>query len=82
VYVQDWLRTGVPVQPDGDDEATVRVCVPLDEHVLHAEYVYVHAGATYVQAWLSTGVPVQPEGDDEATVRVCVPLDEHVLHAE
>ena len=46
VYVQDWERTGVPVQPDGDDAVTVRVCVPLEEHVPHAEYEYVHVGAT------------------------------------
>ena len=35
--VQDWLRTGVPpVQPAGDEEMTVRVCVPLASHALHA----------------------------------------------
>jgi hypothetical protein len=28
-YVQDCVRTGVPVQPAGNDVA-VRVCVPLD----------------------------------------------------
>ena len=33
-------RTGVPpVQPVGDDEATVLVCVPLDWQVPQAEYV-------------------------------------------
>jgi hypothetical protein len=37
---QDWLRTGdPPVQPGGDEEATVRVCVPLGWHAPQAEYV-------------------------------------------
>jgi hypothetical protein len=36
--VQLWVRTGAPpVQPDGDELATVRVCVPLDEQVPQAE---------------------------------------------
>ena len=31
VYVQDWERTGVPpVQPEGEEVATVRVWVPFD----------------------------------------------------
>jgi hypothetical protein len=33
------VRTGVPAQPAGADEATVRVCVPLVEQALHPEYV-------------------------------------------
>ena len=28
-----------PVQPLGDDEVTVRVCVLFDWHALHVEYV-------------------------------------------
>ena len=40
------VRTGVPAQPAGVDDATVRVCVPLEEQVLHAEYVYVQVGGT------------------------------------
>ena len=36
--VQDWERTGVPpVQPDGDEAATVRDCVPFDWQVPQAE---------------------------------------------
>jgi hypothetical protein len=42
--VHDCERTGVPEQPFGVAVTTVRVCVPPDEHVLHAEYVYVHVG--------------------------------------
>ena len=82
--MQDCVRTGLPpVQPVGEDAITVRVCVPLDEQVLHVEYVYEQVGAVYVQDCVSVGVPpVQPEGDDEITVRVCVPLVEHVLHEE
>jgi hypothetical protein len=38
--VQDCDRTGdPPVQPEGDDVSTVRVCVPLDWQVPQAEYV-------------------------------------------
>jgi hypothetical protein len=38
VYVQACERTGVPpVQPDGEDAATVRVCVPFDWQAPHAE---------------------------------------------
>ena len=37
--VQDWERTGVPVQPEGDDVATVLACVLLDWQVPQAEYV-------------------------------------------
>jgi hypothetical protein len=38
VYVQACVVTGVPpVQPDGEDVATVRVCVPFDWQVPHAE---------------------------------------------
>jgi hypothetical protein len=38
--VQDWDRTGVPpVQPAGDDVATVLVWVLLDWQVPQAEYV-------------------------------------------
>jgi hypothetical protein len=37
--VQDCERTGVPVQPAGDEVATVRVCVFVESQVLHAEYV-------------------------------------------
>jgi hypothetical protein len=34
---QVWLVTGLPpVHPEGDDDVTVRVCVPL-LHVPHAE---------------------------------------------
>jgi hypothetical protein len=44
--VQDCVRTGVPEQPAGDDDATVRVCVPEAEQALQAEYVYVQAGGT------------------------------------
>jgi hypothetical protein len=40
------VRTGVPAQPAGVDDATVRVWVPAAEQVLHAEYVYVQAGGT------------------------------------
>ena len=34
--VQACVRTGVPVQPAGEAEATVRVCVPFDWQVPHA----------------------------------------------
>jgi hypothetical protein len=44
--VQACDRTGVPAQPDGEDDTTVRVCVPLAEQALHAEYVYVQTGGT------------------------------------
>jgi len=38
--VQDWDRTGVPpVQPAGDDVATVLVWVLLDWHALQALYM-------------------------------------------
>lgn len=31
MYVQLWLTTGAPpVQPDGDEAVTVRVCIPFD----------------------------------------------------
>lgn len=40
MYVHDWLVTGdPPVQPAGDDEATVLVCVPFGWQALQAEYV-------------------------------------------
>jgi hypothetical protein len=81
--VQDWDRTGVPAQPAGVAEATVRVCVPLEEQALHAEYVYVQAGGVYVQACEVTGEPpVQPAGDDVSTVRVWVLFDWQAPHAE
>lgn len=44
--VHDCDRTGVPEQPEGDEDETVRVCVPLDEQALQAEYVYVQTGGT------------------------------------
>ncbi len=34
--LQDWVRTGVPVQPAGVAEATVRVSVPFDWQALQA----------------------------------------------
>ena len=35
-----WVVTGEPpVQPAGEDEATVRVCVLFDWQAPHAEYV-------------------------------------------
>ena len=38
--MQDWERTGVPpVQPVGDDVATVLVWVPLDWQAPQAEYM-------------------------------------------
>ena len=38
--MQDCDTTGVPpVQPAGDDDATVLVCVPSDWHVPQAVYV-------------------------------------------
>ncbi len=43
VYVQDWLRTGVPVQPLGVELTTVRVWVLFDWHAPQALYVYVQA---------------------------------------
>jgi hypothetical protein len=86
VGVQDCDRTGVPpVQPVGDDVATVLVCVPLDWHVPQAVYVnevQVVTGGTYVHDCDRTCVPpVQPVGDDVATVLVCMPLDWHVPQA-
>jgi hypothetical protein len=30
VYVQACVSTGVPAQPAGEEDATVRVCVPFD----------------------------------------------------
>jgi len=37
-YVHPWLVTGdPPVQPDGDDVRTVRVCVLSGWHAPHAE---------------------------------------------
>ena len=71
--VQLCVRTGVPAQPAGDEEMTVRVCVPLEEQALHAEYVYVQAGGVYVHACVVTGdPPAQPAGDELVTVRVWV----------
>ena len=35
--VQLCVRTGVPAQPAGDEDATVRVCVPLAEQALQAK---------------------------------------------
>ena len=85
--MQAWVVTGVPpVQPEGDEVATVRVCVPSAWQAPHAEYVnaeQVVTGGTYVQVWVVTGVPpVQPEGDEVATVRVCVPSAWQAPHAE
>ena len=83
--VHDCESTGAPpVQPAGEEETTVRVCVPDDEHADHVEYVnVVHVGAAYVHDCESTGVPpVHPAGDDETTVRVCVPDEEHADHTE
>jgi len=81
--VQACERTGVPAQPLGEEETTVRVCVPLVEQALHSEYVYVQTGGVYVQACVTTGdPPVQPAGDDVSTVRVCVLFDWHAPHAE
>ena len=38
VYVQDCVSTGVPpVQPEGDEDVTVRVWVPPEEQAAHAE---------------------------------------------
>ncbi len=37
-------RTGVPVQPAGDDVSMVLVCVPSGWHVPQEEYVYVQVG--------------------------------------
>ena len=38
--MQDWESTGIPpVQPAGDEVATVLVCVLLDWQVPQAEYV-------------------------------------------
>ena len=34
--MQDLVREGVPVQPLGDEDSTVRACVPFDRHALHA----------------------------------------------
>ncbi len=81
--VQLWDRTGVPAQPAGDEAVMVRVCVPLASQALHAEYVYVHAGAVYVQACEVTGEPpVQPAGEEVATVRVWVLFDWQAPQAE
>lgn len=44
--VQVCDSTGVPAQPAGEDDTTVRVCVPPVEQVLHSEYVYVQTGGT------------------------------------
>ncbi len=44
--MQDWLSTGVPVQPVGVELTTVRVWVSFDWQAPQALYVYVHAGAT------------------------------------
>jgi hypothetical protein len=44
--VQACERAGVPVQLEGDEAVTVRVCVPVESQAPHAEYVYVHAGGT------------------------------------
>jgi hypothetical protein len=35
--VQVCVRTGVPAQPAGEDDWTVRVCVPAAEQALQAE---------------------------------------------
>ncbi|HVI95092.1 MAG TPA: hypothetical protein VM753_13860 [Anaeromyxobacter sp.] len=40
VYVHDWERTGEPpVQPDGDEEMIVRVCVLSGWQAPHVVYV-------------------------------------------
>lgn len=84
-YVHDWERTGdPPVQPAGDEDVTVCVCVLLDWQLPHAEYVkdvQAVAGGTYVQERVRMGVPVQPRGDEENTVRACVLFDWHAPHA-
>ncbi len=72
VALQDWLSTGVPVQPEGEEESTVRVCVPFWQ-VLQALYVYVQADVE-VHDRVSTGRPVHPFGEAESTVRVWVPF--------
>jgi hypothetical protein len=41
--VQACVSSGVPAQPAGDEDATVRVCVLVESQALHAEYVYVQA---------------------------------------
>ncbi len=87
VYVQACVRTGVPpVQPDGDEDATVRACWPVEGQVLGVHALYVNeeqvagGGGVYVQACVSTGVPpVQPDGDEVATVRACWPVEGQVL---
>jgi hypothetical protein len=81
--VQLCVRTGVPAHPAGDEVATVRVCVPLEEQALHAEYVYVQAGGVYVQACERTGEPpAQPVGEEVATERVWVLFDWQAPQAE
>jgi hypothetical protein len=84
-YAQDWVRTGLPpVQPAGDDVATVRDCWPLAGQVAGVQALYVNdaqvfgGGGTYAQATVRTGLPpVQPAGADDTTVRVCWPLAGH-----
>ena len=34
-YVQDCVSTGVPVQPDGVDDSSDLVCVPVERQVPH-----------------------------------------------
>ena len=85
--MQDWLRTGEPpVQPVGDEEMIVRVCVLSGWQAPHIEYVnavQVVTGGVYVQDWVRTGEPpVQPAGEEETTVRDCVPFDWQAPHAE
>ena len=48
VYVQDCVNTGLPpVQPDGEDEITDLVFVPLDWQVDQSEYAHeVQTGGT------------------------------------
>ena len=85
--MQDWVRTGVPpVQPDGEEVATVRVCWAVEGQVLGVHALYVNeeqvagVGGVYVQDWVRTGVPpVQPDGEEVATVRVCWPVEGQVL---
>jgi|SRR6266568_1610735 len=82
-YVQDCVRVGdPPVQPEGDDDVTVRVCVLFDWQLPHPEYVndvQVVEGGTYVQDRVTTGLPEHPSGDLDSTVRICVPFDWHAL---
>src|SRR5215469_16304816 len=75
VGVHDCVSTGVPEHPDGDDETTVRDCVPLDWQVPQSEYVYVQGCGTGVFELLTTSWVLSYDPWAAGTFTSFVPAD-------